>query len=312
MARKKSVTFPKEVVLNKAAVQKITSLYTKTYLDILKTMTAASDFGAASSAAILADIETKLNALGFETKAWIEANVPKAYQNGSGLAIKQLEKIGAKISTGTSMTAIDARAINALMSDFSLSFGNAMSGVNRSARQVLLSASQEELKQQLAQGFVSGQTRREIAAGIKQRIMDQGLSALQDKGGRSWTLDRYADMLVRTKLAESRNTGLSTKMLENGYDLVQVTSHNSSHAACAEWEGKILSLSGNDPDYPSVDDAQAAGLFHPNCQHAINAIHPKLAAQTEAYENPYNELNAADRDAADAAFRNRNDAVTTP
>ena len=39
-----------------------------------------------------------------------------------------------------------------------------------------------------------------------------------------------------------------------------------------EWQGKILSSSGNNSDYPSLQEAMDGGLFHPNCRHAINAL----------------------------------------
>ena len=31
-----------------------------------------------------------------------------------------------------------------------------------------------------------------------------------------------------------------------------------------------MSLSGTDPDYPSVDDARAAGVFHVSCLHVLS------------------------------------------
>lgn len=32
-------------------------------------------------------------------------------------------------------------------------------------------------------------------------------------------------------------------------------------------DGKVLSLTGETPGYPTMDEAKAAGLFHPNCRH---------------------------------------------
>jgi len=73
-------------------------------------------------------------------------------------------------------------------------------------------------------------------------------------------------------------------MVENDFDLVQVSAHGGCDL-CAPWEGAILSISGDTPGYPTVDEAEASGLFHPNCKHAINTLIPDLAAATDAY-NP--------------------------
>ena len=296
--------FPRRVDINEKAVQKLVDLYAKSYKEIMKSMEDASDFGIASRRAIMADIEKKLERLGVDTDKWIEENVPKQYQAGAAQAVGQLRKAGAKVKVGGNLVAIDRKAIEALMSDTSLRFGEAMSAIKRDATRVFVSASQQEIKQQIASGIIEGQTRKEIAGAVKDSLVKNGLSAMTDKRGRSWTPERYADMLVRTKMVEARNTGLSNKMLQNDADLVEVSSHGAEDV-CGEWEGQILSLTGNTDGFKTVAEAEADGLFHPNCRHAINVINPELAAKTSIYENPYNDLDPEARAEVDKEFRNR-------
>jgi hypothetical protein len=201
-------------------------------------------------------------------------------------------------------TNINQSAVEALVSDAQKSFGDALSTVNRSARQIFNKATQQAIKDRLATGEMVPLDRVKIANDIKQIVSDQGVAALTDRGGRQWTLDRYAEMLTRTKVVEARNTGLSNKLAENGYDLVQVSAHGANDV-CGDWEGKILSLSGRTDGYPTVDEATADGLFHPNCEHAINAVVPDLSSDTNAYDNPYNALDAEGRAASDLLFANR-------
>lgn len=184
----------------------------------------------------------------------------------------------------TGFTTINKSAVEALVSDAQKSFGDALSTVNRSARQIFNQATQQAIKDRLASGEIGGLDRVKIASDIKQIVADQGVAALTDKGGRQWTLDRYAEMLTRTKIVEARNTGLGHKLAQNGFDLVEVSSHGATDV-CGDWEGKILSLSGQTDGYPTVDEATADGLFHPNCEHAVNAIVPDLSTLTVAY-NP--------------------------
>ncbi len=82
-------------------------------------------------------------------------------------------------------------------------------------------------------------------------------------------------MLVRTKLVEARNNGLMNSLTSIGRNLVQVSAHGASDA-CGKWESVILSIVGGSSLYPSVSDAIAGGLFHPNCKHSLNSVNDSL------------------------------------
>lgn len=286
------MAWPLQVETNEDDIPKLVRLYTKAYEDILGEMESATDFGVANRKAILGNIRTILTELGVDTSQWVDDNLTAQYQSGMVNAVDQLTEIGAGVKIGPQFTQINRQAVKALIDDTSKSFGDAMSTVNRSAKQIFDKAVQEEIKQKIALGQVNAATRKTITNDIKQTIKEQGIAALKDKSGKTWTLDRYADMLARTKIVEARNTGLANKMLENGYDLVQVSSHNSDHPECAVWEGVICSLTGKTDGYPTLDEAEGEGLFHPNCMHAVNAVEPDLAKETNAYNFDTGEYDA--------------------
>lgn len=202
---------------------------------------------------------------------------------------KLLTAAGQTVQVG--FTNINQGAVEALVSDAQKSFGDALSTVNRSARQIFNKATQQAIKDRLATGEVVGLDRVKIAKDIQQIVSDQGVAALTDRAGRQWTLDRYAEMLTRTKIVEARNTGLGNKMAENGYDLVQVSDHGAKDV-CGDWEGKVLSLTGNTEGYPTVDEATSDGLFHPNCEHAINAVVADLSSETKGYNTDTGQYDA--------------------
>jgi hypothetical protein len=92
-----------------------------------------------------------------------------------------------------------------------------------------------------------------------------------DKNGNpeQWDLKAYASMVARTKLAEASTQAVVNTTTAIGEDLVQVSAHNTTCAVCAEFEGKIYSLSGKDPDFPPADDLPP---YHPNCAHRISTV----------------------------------------
>lgn len=61
------------------------------------------------------------------------------------------------------------------------------------------------------------------------------------------------------------------RLLMHGHDLIVVSSHTSPCPRCAVWQGRILSITGKTPGYPTLKEARKAGLFHEGCRHAIGA-----------------------------------------
>jgi hypothetical protein len=279
--------YPQRVEINEKNIERLTQTFKDAYKSIVDEIASATDFGVANRKAILSQINAILTGLGEETQPFIETELMKQYKTGAAQAVEQLRNVGADVGVSEGFNRIHVNAIAALVDDASRSFGESLTGVDRSAQLLLGKVSRETLTQKLAQGIIGGKARKEVVKVIKSTLQQQGLDALIDKGGNSWTLDRYADMLFRTKAVEARNRGLINRMAENDYDLVQVSAHGATDV-CGAWEGKILSATGATPGYDTVADAEADGLFHPNCRHAINVLIPSLARQTQAY-NPDEE-----------------------
>jgi len=106
----------------------------------------------------------------------------------------------------------------------------------------------------------------------------RGITALVDKGGKKWQLDVYSQMLARTKQAQAHNAGLANRILENGIDLVKITTHANSCPLCRPWQGKVVSLTGATKGYPTLADAENDGghIFKPNCRHSYDIFIKEL------------------------------------
>jgi len=280
--------YPKEAQVNEEAIARLTDLYQKAYIRIAGEIEGATDFGVANRKAILAQIDAILADFSGDVYEFIETEIPAIYKVGAKDAVNQLRAAGADIQVKSGFNLLHKQAIAALVDDTASAFGEGMAGINRTARQILGRATKQLITQRIAEGLISGSSVRDVKNLITGILQNEGLGALVDKGGHTWTLDRYSEMLFRTKMVEARNLGLINRVAENGFDLVQVSVNGSEHEECRIWEGEILSLTGATSGYKTVSDATAAGLFHPNCKHALNVINPELAAITLAY-NPQTE-----------------------
>jgi len=276
--------FPERVQINEKNIEKVTTFYKRAYQEIVDEIQGATKFGKNNRRAILQQIEKILTELGVDSQELVKQELPKYYKTGADQAVEQLKSINANVAVSTGFNKVHKEAILAIIDDSAKAIAESISGVGRSASRLLNTAVKEELKFRLAAGETSGEALEQTKKKIKGVLQDEGLSALTDKSGRKWELDRYTEMLIRTKGVEARNTGLVNRLIENGYDLVQVSAHGATDV-CESWEGKILSATGQTKGYPTVADAESDGLFHPNCKHAINVIVLDLAKETMGW-NP--------------------------
>ena len=276
------------VKLREKDIAALISTYQSAYKDVVETIVDATESGKIQKAKVLATIKVRLAELGEDVDKWAKANIPQYYLDGANVAIQDIRELGVDVNKTSGLAVINKQAIEALVSETSDSLFASITGVQRNASNIVNNAIRQQTNFIIADGKLKGEALKTISSGVQQTIKDGGLGALTDKAGKRWSYEAYANMLVRTKSVEARNQGLANRMLQNGYDLVQVTRHNSKHEACRKWEGKILSITGNTPGYPTLAEATASGIFHPNCKHAINVINPTLATKTKAYDNPYN------------------------
>lgn len=123
----------------------------------------------------------------------------------------------------------------------------------------------------LRQASVEGATAKGTYKLMRDRwldLVDKGkLDSWQfiDKAGKKWDNNNYFSMLQRTLAARvSRDTYADT-LTANGKDLAKIKNNSGKCPACGAFNNVIVSISGTNPDYPSLQDAKDAGWGHPNC-----------------------------------------------
>lgn len=102
---------------------------------------------------------------------------------------------------------------------------------------------------------------------------DRGIAGFVDKNGHAWDMATYAEMATLTAIERATLEGYIDTMQSYGYDLAIISSHAGACPLCVAWEDVIVSVSGDNPDYPSLGDAEASGCFHPRCLHHISTYY---------------------------------------
>ena len=112
-------------------------------------------------------------------------------------------------------------------------------------------------------------------------LQREGVTAFVDRAGRKWSLHTYCTMASRTTRRHAEVLSVLTRDPE--HDLYRISSHGTTCALCAPYEGRVYSKSGTDPDFPPLADAfgkidpggpdTLANTWlniHPNCLHSIS------------------------------------------
>lgn len=121
-------------------------------------------------------------------------------------------------------------------------------------------------------------TRREALQEAMQRFADEGVSGFTDRAGKRWDLAVYAETALLTAIERASVYGYVDTMQSYGYDLAIISEHVGSCPLCEAWEGVIVSVSGENRDYPSLEEAESAGVFHPRCLHDLSTYHEEVHA----------------------------------
>lgn len=124
------------------------------------------------------------------------------------------------------------------------------------------------------------ETRLRAAQRVLDRFARSGVAGFVDRAGRSWEIESYAEMAVRTASGRAHVQGRLDVYQSDGRDLVIVSDAPQECSVCRPWEGRILSISGNDRTRPSLAEATASGLFHANCRHDVR---PYVAGLTKPF-----------------------------
>lgn len=276
-------------------VDEIIRLYYKATLFVIERLeTARTEKNVLRQRRIISDIERALQELAGDTRSWTDTNIPQIYQDGGADAVKDLERIGATVTVRGEFGGTHIDTMKALSDQTFLDFAKGIKATSRNARAVLGEINRRAIQDVFAGAVQEGSTRIETTRRISDVIRQQGITGLVDRGGKRWRLDTYASMLARTKHREVYNNGAFNRLLENGYEYVQVSSHGADDS-CGPWEGRILSLNGEDPKYPSLRDAEESGdhIFGPNCKHTFATYVPGLSNRTTGGRRPRRKTSAS-------------------
>jgi hypothetical protein len=130
------------------------------------------------------------------------------------------------------------------------------------------------------QALENGVTPAQAQAMAWRVFVSQGITGFTDKSGRNWSLSAYVEMAVRTAATRAYNASHLARM--HALDVHYFTVGDTGHPCpiCFPWQHKVLTdgVIANPEIHvdATIAEATAAGLWHPNCKHALLPVIPGI------------------------------------
>lgn len=261
---------PGKPVPSDKTAQRIASLYAAVNEQIQSEINIAIASGKMDRAAFLqerrASIQGLLKAAEAQAAAATAIEIRNSYAGAGQMANEILRQAGAP-AIKDSFTKADVRRLEILIENATVKFGDITTFVGRRTDDILRQVSLEQVT------AANSLTRKEMSAALENALTRTGVTQtgaggyrFLNVGGRNFELGHYAEMVARTTPREAASQAMVGRILDNGYDLVEISSHSSACDICADYDGNIYSLSGNSSTYDQLDELPP---FHPNCGHVL-------------------------------------------
>jgi hypothetical protein len=217
---------------------------------------------------VLADLDVR-------TKAWVASMIPKAAEDGIIYSIMALGVAGTVADAQKIVTfnRLNREFIKTAVADTQDDLLQISQNVDRKVRTAIRQVTAEAMRSNLTQGInTTDSIKRDILRNLKERLGDSINTGVIDAAGRRWKPEVYAEMVTRTKLAQTqRESAVNDALGRNA--LYGVISSHGAKDACRNWEGKVVKLTPDAPgDYPYYGSLPNREIFHPNCKHVISPV----------------------------------------
>ena len=204
---------------------------------------------------------------------WVTKRSTQTAKTWHALAIDDLPK-AAKAQT---FGAFSAKYLNDIIGKINPTTASKRVAINPRLEGMLaedIRAIRDAVTETVRLGALTGMNTNEMSAEMIKRAnkIKPGV-AFVDKAGRTWNSESYFNMLNRTLHGTVAKETYESSVIEAGYDLVRVEGvSGDTNSPCVQYEGEILSLTGQTKGKTTVSEAEANGLFHPNCIHTLSVV----------------------------------------
>lgn len=248
--------------------EQLLKIYERAYIKILenisKQFTNTDKLELLYSQDLARSIKKEMLKLNVDAEKFCESEIKKVYDKTQRVELMQLGKIESLDSANFAQ--LNKQAIELLRDDLQKSLIDVNTAVSENLKETIKKINIEASLEKITTDTKKSQ----VFQNAIDKMVESGITSFIDAAGREWQLNNYVSMAVQTKLTETVNTAIINTAQEVDSDLVRMSNHATSCPACAIYENRIYSISGNDKRFPKL-----SGVFgdyntiHPRCRHRL-------------------------------------------
>lgn len=226
------------------------------------------------------EIRKILKELDASALSWVDRYVPIAVQDG---ITRTLVALGVAVSVNEAKNFIKYNRLNrelvkTVVADTQDDLLQITQNVDRKVRNTVRQVTAEVMRSNLTKGINGTRTlTSDIVKDLRKQLDSAVDTGIIDASNRRWNPKVYAEMVVRTKMAESnRQATMNEAVGREAY--YGVISRHGATDACRNYEGKIVKLAREaNGNFPYIGDLPRREIFHVNCRHQVSPTRdPKL------------------------------------
>lgn len=251
-----------------ATIEQIIALYVRADERLRELVQSLEDgsIGRRRKEMLLRQIEEIIADLTGQAGQQTAALIGDEYRAGAAGAVQQITSAGVarEMIEDTLKPLIHQRAAQEIMDEAFYSILEASDNMSADAKRRIEDAVRTANERSLTEGI----SRREAT---KQAIADtnnRGITGIVAKNGAQIPADKYMAGVVHYHQRKAHVTGAENMITQNGLDLIYVNFVGITCEFCAKYQGRVYSISGNDPRFPKLEIRPP---YHSHCVHSISA-----------------------------------------
>ncbi|WP_391115996.1 phage minor capsid protein [Psychrobacillus sp. L3] len=248
---------------------------------------------------LLKEVNLILVGLDEEAKVFLKSVFPQYYL----FSLKNIDSLAIQISDVKKLSraehAIHKEALKRATNDLYNDLDKNTRYLSREAKKIIRDNAQSLITAMIE----GGDSYITVKKKLREQLLANGISSFKDAGSRVWKIDRYADMVIRTKSRILHNEGTLNRLKEyqekyaeegaysENFDLIQISKHGAADW-CRYYEDMVFSISGESKNYPSIETLpnRPYNILHPGCKHIFLAYMSALMGKGETVNNKYQSL----------------------
>jgi hypothetical protein len=118
-----------------------------------------------------------------------------------------------------------------------------------------------------SRSLIEGVSRRHATKDAIAELNSKGITGIIYKNGTVMPAEKYMANVIQYNQRKAHVDGSVNRMIENSQDLVYVNFVGITCERCAQYQGRVYSISGNDKRFPKLD---VRPPYHGHCVHSTS------------------------------------------